>query len=290
MADVSLSEAISLFDNSDTARGAKGSVGKWPLVVIEKLRYLHAVDEIGFVLPANKKKQATNKGSYLADRAGADLRVNPAYVKRVPEKHRLAAVSLVLVHEGTHAILDWSDGRRLFEELMARKVPIYYYRELLGPGVINVLTGKKVWLGSPDVLPHLEEQSALLERDQLVDYTLDVKTYQDDSYVDEKWIKDNLGLWGGLRNRWASTRRLYVKKLLPVATDPYYAVAILEILESIQTNDEWNGMMDAIKKKSRDGSLRTLQIAFESLLGSKAHTGRIASLQRKWGTQLTELR
>jgi hypothetical protein len=289
MADVSLSEAISLFDNSDTARGAKGSVGKWPLVIVEKLRYLHAVDEVGFVLP-DKKKRATQKGSYLENRSGADLRINPDYLKRLPEKHRLAALSLVLVHEGTHAIFDWSDGRRLFEELMARKVPIYYYRELLGPGVVNILTGKRVWLGSSDAMPHLEEQSRLLEREQLVDYTLDIGSYQKDSYLDEKWIKDNLGLWGGLGNRWASTRRLYVTKLLPVASDPYYAVAILEILESIQTNEEWKGMIEAIKKKSRDGSLRTLQIGFEGLLGSKAHTGRIASLQRKWGTQLTELR
>jgi hypothetical protein len=288
MADVSISEAIALFDHSNTARGANGSVGTYPLLVIERLRYLHAIDEIGFVTPEDKKKRATQRGSYAEDRAGVDLRLNPSYVKRLPESERLAAVSLLLVHEGVHALLDWRKDRRLYEELMARKVPIYYYRELAGPGVLNVTTGTKVTLGS-NAVTHLQQQSHYLDRDQLLDFTIDIATYQKDSYLDKKWIKDNLGLWGGLRNRWPSTRRLFVEKLLPSASDPYYGVAILEILESVESRQEWEPMIETIKKKSQSNSLRPLQIGFESLLGNKSLSGRIAALQRKWGTQLTEL-
>lgn len=285
MADVSMAEAVALFGGSQTATGGKGAVARWPQRVLEKLRYLSDTEEIGFVLPASREKRQINRGSWKEGRNGYDLRVNPEYLKRLPEKDRLAAVSVVLVHEGTHAVLGDSVPS-LHEELLARKVPIYYYRELVGQGVVNPWTGHRVWLGSSHGVEHLREQSRYVDRDQLVDHTLAVRTYH--KLLDAKWIKDSKDLWGGLRNRWPSTRRLYVRTLLPVAADPYFGAVLLEVLESIESRPEWEAMLSAVKHEN-GGSLRKLQVHLDGVLGDRSLRMRIGRLEQKWKTPLTEV-
>jgi hypothetical protein len=285
MAEVSISEAIALFDHSETARGAMGAVAKWPLRVVEKLRYLHDTDEAGFAQPQTKSKTGIVRGEWLEGREGYDLRVNPSYIKSLPEKDRLPAVSLILVHEGVHA---FDSFERLYDEMMARKVPIYYYRELSGQGVLNVLTGKRIWLGKSTHFDAYSQQSRYLDKDQLVDYVLSIDSYTGRSYIDAQWVLDNHNHWGGIKNRWAATKRLYVKILLPAARDTYFAAPILTILESIEAKAEWDKMIGAIKEVSRNGSLRTLQVSLDLLLGDRHHAARISHLERRWGTALTD--
>src|SRR5262245_53451080 len=108
MADVSIAEAVALFSASQTASGGRGGVARWPQRVAERLRYLSDIEEIGYVLPSSKQEQGTLEGSWEEGVNGPDLQLNPAYVKRLPEKDRLAVVSLILVHEGTHAVIGGS--------------------------------------------------------------------------------------------------------------------------------------------------------------------------------------
>jgi hypothetical protein len=289
MTDVSISEAIALFDHSETARGSKGAVGKWPMRVIERLRYLHDTDEIGF-----ENLPAKIIGGWGGHQDGFDLALSRAYVQRLPERERLPFVSLVLVHEGVHAT-DVLGYNWIYDEMMGRKLSIYYYRELAGPGVVNVLTGERVGVGKSDIFEQFREMDEYMKKDQLVDYVLYIPLYTGPEYLDKDWIVDNFNNWGGMKNRWASTRRLYARKLLRAARgepkpalDPYYAVRLLGILESIEERAEWDDMIAAIKKLSRDGSLWTLQVSFESLLGNRSDSVRIGTLEQRWGTALTE--
>jgi hypothetical protein len=289
MGNVSIPEAIALFAHSKTARGAKGQVGTWPGRVVERLQFLNDIDEIGFVALKAKSKNVIREGEFEEGAAGVDLKVNPAFINSFPEKERLPAASLILVHEGTHAALDFhNQDQNLYEEMGARKLPIYYYRELSCPGVVNILTDKRVWLGHSNSFDEYRDMSRALDKDQMVDYVLSIPTYRARSYLDEDWVVNNFNNWGGIKNRWPGTRRLYVKKLLPVANDPHYAVRILGILESIQSKEEWDRMISAIKEIRRDRSLWTLQVSFEGLVGSRDLAGRMSMLEKRWGTVLTE--
>jgi hypothetical protein len=290
MADVSIYDAIALFEHSETARGAKGPVGKWPQRTVEALRYFHDIEEVGYAVTKSKSKGVTNKGKWKHGHDGFDLRLNSAYFSRLPKKDRLPAVSLVLVHEGVHAAMDHQDidFQRLYEEMAARKLPILYYRELSGPGVVDTQTGRRVVLGKSDAFDEYHAMSEAMDKDQLVDYVLDIETYTKRSYLDEDWVVANFDHWGGMANRWPGTRRLYVKILLPVAGDTYYAARILGILESISSKQEWDKMINAIKATRADKSLWALQSSFESLLGDRSLSTRIGLLERRWGTALTE--
>src|SRR5262249_40143200 len=147
------------------------------------------------------------RGGYRANVRGFDLRISPDYVQRLPEQERLPFVSLVLVHEGVHAtgILakQW-----LYDEMMGEKLAILYFRELAGPGVVNVLTGKRVWIGNSPNFDLYRTASDFLDKDQLVDYVLyhGGGLYSGPAYVTEDWIVDNLDNWGGLKNRWPPTK------------------------------------------------------------------------------------
>jgi hypothetical protein len=286
MADLSISEAIALFDHSQTARGGNGPVGKWPLRVIEALRYVYDIDEAGLATPELKSKNGIIRGEWAAWRKGLDLRINPSYLDSLPAKERLPIASLILVHEGLHA--SSLDFQRLYDEVAARKLTVYYYRELSGPGVVNVLTGERVWIGNSKTFDVYKAMSRYLDKDQLVDYVLSIEIYTDRSYIDKDWIVNNFDNWGGMKNRWRKTKRLYVKILLPAASDTYYAARIVGILESIETKEEWEKMVAAVKEMSRGGSLRTLQVSFDSLLGDRNLASRIGQLERRWSLALTE--
>jgi hypothetical protein len=275
-------DAIMLFQYSGTASGGRGSVGKWPEKVLKTLWQLYKDNEIGFRVQPKK----TWRGSFQVGREGHDIQVNPDYFNHIPKKDRLGALSLTLVHEGTHAALDFQE--RLLEELAARKLPIYYYRELSGPGVFNEASdppppggrAETVWL-LPGHFPNYQKQSEYLNKEQLLDYVLSLDSYTTSDYLDAKWIIDHLGLWGGPKNRWAATKGLYIR-ILAKPLDSYYASAILDIMESVHRDEDWRAMM------GKAGPLRTVQLALDELNVSKQFSSRIAALERKWKVVLTD--
>jgi len=212
-----ISDAIVLFQFSQTAR-----VGGRASDVLRRLWNLFKSNEIGFRIQAKK----STRGSFTAGQAGPDLEVNPQYIDALPAKERLAALSLVIVHEGVHAAVQFAD---LYSEIAARMLPIQYYRELSGPGVFNEADdpprpGKQYGIIRimPGRFPEFRAQSDALGKDQLIDYILSNSTYTTPQYITAQWIIDNLQSWRGLKNRWPSTKGLYIR-ILAKKFDPYYS-------------------------------------------------------------------
>jgi hypothetical protein len=258
-----ISDAIVLFQFSQTAQaGGRASD------VLRRLWALFKSNEIGFLIQAQK----TTRGSFLAGRAGFDLQVNPQYIDALPANERLGALSLVVVHEGVHAAVNFAD---LYSEIAARMLPIYYYRELSGPGVFNEADdpprpGKQYGIIriAPNRFPAFKAQSDALRKDQLIDYILSNDTYTTTQYIDAQWIIDNLASWRGLGNRWPSTKGLYVR-ILAKTYDAHYSAAILNIMESVERREDWTKMLEAAGAQ-------------------RAYSARVAALGRKWNIRLTE--
>jgi hypothetical protein len=271
-----IAQGITLFRYSATAQSNARARD-----VSDTLLDLYRRNEIGFhAVPT----RPTLRGTWQAGRAGHDLRINTTYFQRVPESHRLASLSLLLVHEATHATVHFE---RLYDEMASRMLPILYYRELSGPGVFNEAndpprpgTSSIVRLSSDD-LPNFEEQSQALQRDQLVDLILSIRSYTRPRYITPQWIVDNLNHWRGLRNRWPATRGLYIR-VLAQSVDNYFTRAIIDIMESIDNRNDWNTMMDAA------GSLRSIQIALDDLSAQRQYGDRVVALERRWGARLRE--
>jgi hypothetical protein len=276
-------DAITLFEYSTTAKGGRGPVGKWAGLVIKRLWELYKASEIGFV----RQDSDHTRGSWDPSQPFINLQVNPHYINSLPENQRLAAISLVLVHEGVHAALDFLDDKSIYSELAARKLTVYYYRELSGPGVFNEASdppapGKRAQLIllPRNAFPEYVKMSRFLDRDQLIDYILAIPSYTDPDDLTPQWIVETLSLWGGLRNRWPATRGLYVKTLAK-SRQPHYESFILTVLESIDNQRDWDAMIEEA------GRLRTIRIALGDLT-SRRDLERIASLEKKWRINLTE--
>jgi hypothetical protein len=271
-----INDAILLFQYSSTALA-----GGRAATVVRFLRQLQQAGEIGFV----DLGRPSLHGTWLQGRGGFDLRLNSRYLDSLPPANRLGALSLLLVHEGTHAAVNFT---RLLDELAARVLPIHYYRELSGPGVFNEANdppqpGKPYGVihVAPAQFPSFRRQSDALRREQLIDDILSIRTYTRSSYIDPQWIIDHLSLWGGIANRLPATKGLYVR-ILAGSFDRHFVTPILDILESVSNREEWNAVMAAA------GPLRTLQIALEDMTTAPALSRRLAALQRRWGMALTE--
>jgi len=277
MSTVDFTEAIMLYQYSNTVK-----MGRSGPTIVARLWDLLKQNEIGY----RKPKRSTVRGSFLANRASFDLRVNPTYIDGLPDGQRLAAVSLLMVHEGVHASLGIQDD--IMDELQARKQSILYYKELAGPGVFNEFNdpptparrGGGIVKIPPGSFPVLREQSEYLNREQLIDYLFDIKSYRN-KFLKPKWIIDHLSLWGGINNRQPETKGRYIKRLA-ATYDAYYAGAIVDIMLSVRTRADWDSMM------SKAGSLNTIQLALESLTGNRARGQQIYELERKWGVALIE--
>lgn len=265
-----------LYQYSNTAKQGRSGPK-----IIAKLWDLLKQNEIGY----RKPRRSTVRGSFLDGRATFDLQVNPSYIDGLPDGNRLAAVSLLMVHEGVHASLGISDD--IMDELQARKQSVLYYRELSGSGVFNEFNdpprpGRR---GGIVKLPAgsfstLKEQNEYLNREQLVDFLFGIKSYRN-KFLKPKWIIDHLGLWGGIGNRRPETKGRFIKRLAPTY-DPYFAAAIVDILMSVNSRADWDKMM------AKAGSLNTIQLALDSLVGNRARGLQILELQRKWDVALTE--
>jgi hypothetical protein len=282
MPTVTIADAITLFEFSDTARGARGAVGTRAPLVVAALKRLYASHEIGF----QKQPVKSWRGSHQS-RAGFDIQISPSYIDNLPADERLAALSLVLVHEAVHDVLAPQNIAMLVDEMGARKTPIYYFRELAGPGVFDesadvpgATKSTRVRL-RPGTFPEYRKMSDLLNKDQLVDFVLDIKTYRASDYLNAPWVVDNLGNWGGPKNRWPETKGRYIK-VLAHSYDKYYTARILDIMDSVERREDWDTMM------AKAGSLRTIQIALDDLAADKRLSPRVAALQRRWRVVLTE--
>jgi hypothetical protein len=274
-----IADAITLFQFSQTvANGGRATQ------VLQTLLDLFQRNEIGFAdLP-----RRTLRGRWRSGRAGFDLQINNAYVNQVPAADKLPALSLLLVHEGTHATDNFDS---LYSELAARILPAHYYRELAGPGVFNEADdpprpGRRssgiVRIAEREHFALYREQSEALRQEQLIDYILDNDTYTTSTYIDADWITNNFGNWGGIANRWPGTRGLYVKILAATYVQGrHYMGRLLDVLESVTTQADWDAILAA-------GSLRRLRLALDEASTHRPYGDRIARLERRWRISLTE--
>ena len=173
---------IMLFQYSNTAQHSGRA-----RVLIQVLWNLYRGNEIGF----HNLGRASLHGTWQV-RAGHNLRINTAYLDSLPTTLRLGARSLLLVHEGIHATVNFT---KLYDELAARILPIHDFRELSGPGVFNEASdpprpGQRTEIVRlpPGSMPSFDRQSEALARDQLIDHILSIETYTRSRYVNPQWI------------------------------------------------------------------------------------------------------
>jgi len=275
-------QAILLYEYSGTVKGYFGPVGTLPHRIVPRMWDLYNRNEIGILDLGNASKRGTWRGG----RAGADLRINKKYLENLPEKNRLAALSMVLVHEAAHAVLPYP---RMLDELAARQITVYYYRELSGPGVFNEAAEipgstrrRSLNVQLPPNFGSYGKQSKYLRKGQLIDHMLSIKTYRQRREFNADWVIAHISHWGGPSNRWSSTRGRYIRKLAN-KVGSYYTAHILDIMESVKTRNQWNRMM------RKSGKLRRIQIALEDLGAENQYAARINALQDKWDVTLTEI-
>lgn len=271
MADISIRQAIMLFQYSFTGQGANGSFGTLPRRVTDKLWQLYAHHEIGL----GRTERRTTRASWEEGRPGFDLLVSQSFIDRLPEDQRLGVVSLELVHEAVHSIIH---RNYILEEMEARTLQVFYYREMTGLGVSNEETDRFVHL-PVNAVPSLQRQSDYIRRDQLVDWVLGKSTEYVESLT-AAWVVNHVNQWGGIANRWATSKGHFIR-VLTATYNSAYTDLILRIMESVRPGDRdhWDEMME------HAGPRRRLQSAIEP---SRQFTARIAALERRWGVHLIE--
>ena len=263
-----IGDAITLFQYSNTARS-----GGRAKVLVARLQELYNRKAI-YILNIGKP-------TLHGDWDGHKIRVNSAHLDSLQAGLRLGALSLVLVHEGTHAIVHMPD---IYDELAARLLPIHYFRELTGPGVFNEASDPPRPGGRTQIvripgpsMPWAEKQSTALTRDQLIDYLFSHGDY--DEMLDPQWIVDNLRNWGGIGNCLPETKGKYIG-VLAKSADNYFTRVILDIMESVKSRAEWDAMMgDA-------GSKRAIRVALDTLSAEARYGPRVVALERQWGIHL----
>lgn len=263
-----IADAITLFQYSNTGRA--GGRAKVLIVRLQELYKRKAIHILNI-----------GKPTLHGDWDGHKIRVNSAHLNSLQASLRLGALSLVLVHEGTHAIVHMPD---IYDELAARLLPIHYFRELTGPGVFNEASDPPRPGGRTEIvripgpsMPWAEKQSAALYREQLIDYLFSHGDY--DEMLDPQWIVDNLGNWRGLANRRPETKGKYIG-VLAGSADNYFTRVILDIMESVKSRAEWDAMM------SKAGPKRAIRVALDTLSAETRHGPRVIALERQWSIHL----
>jgi hypothetical protein len=253
-----IDSAIRLFSASSASNSRIGAR------VRSILQELHGEAEIGFAELGSSANARALEG--LRSWGQYDIQVNERY------RHNVAMISLRLVHEAIHHIVDRS---YIDEELMARSFQIDYYNELL-TGVTVDRARFQVPRGTDN---DIEAQGAKRELGQLVDYILSIEAYQGEGFFTAEWVVRHKNDWGGLTNRWPYTKARFVKEFLE---DPVrYAAIFMETLESAATDR--SSFTDVINWVGGIGRVRH---GLRFLLYSAEYFTRIRDIQERTGFYL----
>jgi hypothetical protein len=282
-------EAITLFQYSSTALRTRHSRG-----IVRALRQLFASDEIGSYRNSDDDDPRTEEhddppryGRYWRRRDYDDLQVNLSTYRRVPEGDRLPYLSLILVHEGSHAA-DTLHG--LDSEYLARETSVAYYRELSTVGVFNEyadgptpIEGRRrgiIQITARGYFERYRKMDEAMAENQLIDYILQAsESYREEATFD--WIEENIDEWGGLDNRTPFSLGVYLRNIAEASgNNRRRAELILDIMGVIDQVTDWTEMLDTADNLDE----------IRDTLGLVArHPGlraRIQHLQHRWRTQL----
>jgi hypothetical protein len=211
-----------------------------------------------------------------ARRAGPDIRVN------VIHQNDLPAIALNLAHEAGHLV-----RRRplVEEEMLNRTLQASFYRDLTrGVSITSRETGGRVdAVATPATPGSYATQCRYLDRGELVDYVIRIRTYRDS--LTAAWIRNTLSWWGGCQNRWHFTRGHYIR-VLATDSDVSSYPFILDVMESVLPRGAntagWTAMMQAAT--SEGGTMQHIRKALDRLTGH--HARRVAALERDWNVTL----
>jgi hypothetical protein len=184
-----IDEAIDLFECSRTGKNASD---KGPDIV-SFLRRQAKSDQI----------QWTPLGANLGESVdlnldGPNIKINERFRFNVP------ATSIILAHEGLHRVIN---DHSLDEEILSREVQDDYYQEL----TIGVVCGKLGTVRIVNIPKEFADLRSWRAKDQLIDYVLSMNIYL--QKLTSGWVRQNITKFGGLRNRWATTRGNYIRLL-----------------------------------------------------------------------------
>jgi len=131
-----------------------------------------------------------------------------------------------LVHEAVHHIARESDVY-IDEELRCRDIEIGFYTELQNEGI---RVGEQVVRAQQGMRPGLEQQREWRNHNQLVDGVMVL--YRNAATLYEVgWVVQHLNDWGGLQNRWRTTKAYFLREL--VQEPGAYVDQVCQVLESI---------------------------------------------------------
>ncbi|MDX1389530.1 MAG: hypothetical protein R3344_10100 [Acidobacteriota bacterium] len=252
MPDPAIYDAINIFKYSPVGRGAR-TVGGDPeyqaryanLIErsIDVLWALWSDDELGYADVGD-----STFGQHKEGRWGTDIRISDRYRPDVGAAYtnavnqaKVAATSLILSHESIHRA---HDRPYVEEEVACRTVQNLYYHDL----VQGIRYTSRV-SGTPCVAK-LESNSPALEGllwtydirirkhgwRQTVDLVVNNPTYG--QHLDVDFVTRSANWWGGLENRWPTTRGHYLRVLAGAGLGPHRGL-MLRIFESFSGAAEW---------------------------------------------------
>ena len=272
-------DAIALYRASATSKGQGSAIAK--TLGPRTLRALTDQfdrDEVGV------ETLGWTHGQWTPNRSGCDVQVNQRY------RDSLVAVALVVVHEACH-VAQQNDGLVYLEdELRCRQLELTFYRELRG-GLTFCPPGENVPENvTVDDYFDLKEEDNWDRAGQLVDFTLSISDERNEHEyargLTAEWIRRNQAAWGGLSNRWATTKGIYVKVLAADRLRNNGAL-IIEIMRTIQQATHWSEMMRHISKELR----QVQQVVGSSLSplagGNVIRQQQVRALEQRWRVKLT---
>jgi hypothetical protein len=274
-------DAIKLYEKSRTGRG-KGDPSLSPLAVIvaKKLRRLFEDDEIGIAL--------LRKGRF--GEAGEEWWEHDVRIASI-SFWDIASLSNVLVHEAAHLCMFLSSFE---EEVRCRLLEMDYYSQLRhGIWLDDGRSVRFVAYSIGDDPVRREYRYGYYLKGQLIDVILNSGTYSDD--LTEKWVRANIYEWGGIANRWTTSKGHFIRVLAKRKDESgHNASLILRILESIEEKKHWDkmllkvGFLAGIKdeKTLRDAGLTRIKKALGSGLFLGSAEGKIRILEGKFGDDL----
>lgn len=234
-----LERAIALFAASRTASTDLG--GR----VLARMRALHSDDEIAYTdLPGDTYGRTHDE--FIAGLGVPDIEINQGLSQNVVN------TALTLAHETVHHLVG---GVYADEELQARQIEIEFYRELQQ----GIALGSDTFRAGPNTSPDIEVNIRWYDRQQLIDYLLPL--YQHDAFISAVWVRTHLNDWGGLSNRWRSSKARYLRVLCESNSLGIFMADILTILESIESQSQFTEIVTLVGRSDYRGGLRLIQIA-----------------------------